>query len=101
MPELMRMKQELRWREKRWLRAHNKVTKTSYRMFMKNYEMTAKATKKSFNAASIISANSHPGQLFRKIWSLTALPQSKPNNRELETTYDTFVNHFADKILSL
>lgn len=45
---LRRIKQELIWLERGWWHAHNEEARTSYKMFMKIYEMTVKVEKKDF-----------------------------------------------------
>lgn len=60
-----------------------------------------KTAKKEFHTSSIASASSFPAQLFRKIKSLTSLPQGVQNYKELAIDCEVFVSYFADKDLML
>ena len=99
--ELRKMKRELRRLERVWQRARDGASRTSYRMFMKTYEMAMKAAKKSYFSASIASASSRPAQLFRIIRSLTTL-EGQPNlNTNSTHSCEAFASFFAEKVLLL
>lgn len=67
------MKQELRQLKQVWWRTRNKAIRTPYRLFMKTFEVAVKVTKRDFFVASIATASSFPGQLFRITRLLSSL----------------------------
>uniref|UniRef100_A0A670I2H7 Reverse transcriptase domain-containing protein n=1 Tax=Podarcis muralis TaxID=64176 RepID=A0A670I2H7_PODMU len=99
--ELRKMKRDLRRLERVWRGARDGASRTSYRVFMKTYEMAVKAAKKAYFSASIASASSRPAQLFSIIRSLTSL-EGQPNlNNNLTHSCEAFASFFAEKVLSL
>ena len=67
---------------------------------MRSYEIAIKTVKREYFAASIVSASSHPAQLFKIIQSLTTL-ESDHSNTTSALNCEDFANYFENKILTL
>ena len=67
---------------------------------MRSYETAIKTAKREYFVASIMSASSHPAQLFKIIRSLTTL-ESDHSNTTSALNCEDFGNYFENKILTL
>uniref|UniRef100_A0A803SQV2 Reverse transcriptase domain-containing protein n=1 Tax=Anolis carolinensis TaxID=28377 RepID=A0A803SQV2_ANOCA len=95
--ELRAMKREKRRLEVMWRERRDEESESAYKKSRESYEQTITEAKKSYYASLIVSASSHPAQLFKIIRSLTKVP-SVPNNNDLAPSAEVFQSYFADKI---